>query len=151
MATGIVALALDGAGAPLLAQSLSVICVVAYAALTVLFALRFLRFGRQALGDLLDHARGPGYFTWVAGTCVCGSQLLLLQGQPRTAGSLWLFGLILLLILTYVFFSAATLRRAKPRMGNSLNGAWLLAVVAMQSVALLGTQLSLAAPEPAAG
>lgn len=141
MATGIVALALDRLGAFWLARLLSWLDVAAYATLSVLFLARFVLFGRQALADLLDHVRGPGYFTWVAGTCVLGSQLLLLHGAVTPARLLWLLGAALWLGVTYTFFVAVTLRRKKPPIGDAISGAWLLAVVATQAVALLGAQL----------
>src|SRR5690625_4302219 len=150
MATGIVALALDGAGFSLPALFLSAACGISWLVLTAFFVLRFVLFLRRAAGDLTDHLRGPGYFTWVAGTCVFGSQLLQLHGQLRPAAGLWLTGLVLWFVITYVFFAAVTLRPAKPDLTGSLSGAWLLATVATQSLALLGAQLAGAAEQPSA-
>lgn len=144
MATGIVAVALHRVGATWPARLLSWLDVVAYAALTVLFLARFVLFGRRAVADLLDHVRGPGYFTWVAGSCVLGSQLLVLHGARGAAWLLWIVGGGLWLLITYTFFMAVTLRRKKPPIGDAISGAWLLAVVATQAVALLGAQLVLA-------
>jgi tellurite resistance protein TehA-like permease len=46
---------------------------------------------------------------------------------------------LLWLGLTYVFFAAVAAHEHKPRLTRGLSGSWLLAVVATQSVSLLGT------------
>ena len=85
--------------------------------------------------------RGPGFFTVVAGTSVLGSQLLIVAGQFRIAAVLWLLALILWAVIMYTFFAAMTVRENKPTIEGGLNGAWLLAVVATQSISVLGTLL----------
>lgn len=141
MATGIVALAAHQAGLPVVARALSVIDVAAYVVLVLLVVARFASFGRTAVADLTDHLRGPGHFTWVAGTCVLGSQLLVLDGRLAVAKGLWIAGALVWLLVTYAFFAAVTLRRRKPPLGDAISGSWLLAVVATQAVALLAAQI----------
>lgn len=141
MATGIVAVALDRAGLGAVARVMSVLDVVAYLVLLILFGARFVFYPRRSIADLIDHSRGPGYFTWVAGTAVLGTQLLLLGGRVPLAKGLWLLALALWLVVTYSFFTAVTLRRVKPPLSDAISGAWLLAVVATQAVALLAAQL----------
>lgn len=141
MATGIVAVAADAAGWRALGRVLSVVDVVAYGVLVAATVARFALHGQRAIADLLDHRRGPGFFTWVAGSCVLGSQLLLLHGQSAVARWLWLVAAVAWLAITYVFFGAVTVRRKKPKLRAALGGSWLLAVVATQAVALLGAQL----------
>jgi tellurite resistance protein TehA-like permease len=85
--------------------------------------------------------RGPGFFTVVAGTSVLGSQLLIVSNQPRIASLLWVFALLLWVVIMYTFFAAMTVRENKPTIESGLNGAWLLAVVATQSISVLGTLL----------
>jgi len=41
----------------------------------------------------------------------------------------------------YTFFTAVTVRENKPSLESGLNGAWLIAVVATQSISVLGTLL----------
>lgn len=145
MATGIVAVALDSVGATLVARLLSGLDLIAFALLALLFGARLVLYPRRSLADLFDHARGPGYFTWVAGSAVLGTQLLLLggglDGRLQLAKGLWLLALALWLIVTYAFFAAVTLRRVKPPLSDAISGAWLLAVVATQGVSLLAANL----------
>lgn len=141
MATGIVALAAHHAGASLVARVLSVVDVVAYVVLVALVAARFAMHGRRALADLTDHRRGPGHFTWVAATCVLGTELLILDDRLGVAKVLWVVAAVALLAITYTFFAAVTLRTRKPPLGEAISGSWLLAVVATQAVALLAARL----------
>jgi tellurite resistance protein TehA-like permease len=91
---------------------------------------------------MLNHARAPGFFTLVAGTCVLGSQLIILTGNYSAAWLLWLLGILLWLIIMYVFFTAVTVRENKPSLEAGINGAWLIATVATQSISVLGTLLA---------
>lgn len=141
MATGIVAIAAYYAGLVLVARVLSAVDVAAFVVLTFMVVARWVLHSDRAVGDLLDHVRGPGHFTWVAGTCVLGSQLLILHGRLAVAKTLWAVAAVIWVLVTYVFFAAVTLRRRKPPPGEALGGSWLLAVVATQAVALLATQL----------
>jgi tellurite resistance protein TehA-like permease len=54
---------------------------------------------------------------------------------------LWVVGLVLWLIIMYAFFTAMTIQENKPTIETGLNGGWLLAVVATQSISVLGTLL----------
>ena len=142
MATGIVSIASFLLGMGAVAWVLFRINQVAYGALWLLTVVRLVRHPRGVASDLTDHARGPGFFTVVAGTCVLGSQYAILAGDSTTAGGLWGLGIILWCLLTYTFFTAVTVRRQKPGLESGLNGGWLLAAVATQSVSTLGTQLA---------
>lgn len=70
------------------------------------------------------------------------SQLVLLRGDHRTATALWFLGVALWAILTYGIFTALAVGRNKPSLAEGIHGGWLLAVVATQSVAVLGTLLA---------
>jgi tellurite resistance protein TehA-like permease len=142
MATGIVSIAAHTLGMPGIGRLLLVVNLGAYACLGAMLAARLLFFPRRALDDLRDHARGPGYFTVVAGTCVLGTQLILIGGQTTAARWLWLIGVVLWVVVMYGFFTATIVRENKPSLEEGINGAWLIATVATQSVAVLGTMLS---------
>jgi tellurite resistance protein TehA-like permease len=141
MATGIISIACFLLGMKTIALVLLVINVVAYIVLCLLLACRLLFFFSRVKADLNDHVKGPGFFTVVAGTCVLGSALLIVLDRYRPAMVLWIAGLTLWLVIMYTFFTAMTVRENKPTIETGLNGGWLLAVVATQSVSVLGTLL----------
>ncbi len=142
MATGIISIATNLLGMPPLAWALLGINLVAYVVLSILLAIRLIRFFPRVKADLTDHVRGPGFFTVVAGTCVLGSQLVIVAGQHRVATGLWLLGLVLWLLVMYTFFASVTVKESKPPLESGLNGAWLIAAVATQSISVLGTLLA---------
>ena len=142
MATGIVSIAAYLLDMELIAWWLFRLNVVAYAVLWLLTLVRLGGFFRLFVADLTNHAKGPGYFTVVAGTCVLGSQFVILAGDRSTATALWGLGIALWVVLIYVFFAAATVRDDKPDLQHGITGAWLIAVVATQGVSILGTLLA---------
>ena len=73
MATGIVSLAAHLHGLAIVAHVLFQLNVLACAVLWLLNVLRMLRHPRRFFGDMVDHLRGPGFFTMVAGTGVLGA------------------------------------------------------------------------------
>ncbi len=142
MATGIISIACFLLEMKTVALILLVINVIAYLVLWVLLFLRLLFFFSRVKADINDHVRGPGFFTVVAGTCVLGSALLIVLDQYRVAEALWFLGLLLWVVIMYTFFAAMTVRESKPSIEAGLNGGWLLAVVATQSISVLGTLLA---------
>lgn len=148
MATGIVSLALHALGAPTAARLLFALNLVAYAVLVALFLARAVWFPRQFFGDMLDHRKGPGFFTAVTASCILGSQWLLIAGNLSAAIGFWLVGVVLWLALTYTIFAALTVKRSKPSLDQGITGAWLLAIVATQSVAVLSALIAARWPQP---
>ena len=143
MATGIVSIAAHLLGMPRISQALFALNVAFYAALWALNAWRILRYPRDVVADFIDHLRGPGFFTWVAATAVLGSQCAVLAAEFRVAWALWAWALALWLVVTYGTFAALTVKDEKPTLDRGINGAWLLAVVAAQSIAVLSALLAL--------
>lgn len=141
MATGIVSIAGHLLGWPRLARALFWVNLPAYATLVALTAARLVLFPRRLAADFADHARGSGYFTTVAGTCVLGSQCLLVAGWRGAAEALFGAGLALWAVVMYAFFTAVIVRERKPTLEQGINGAWLIATVATQSVAVLALGL----------
>lgn len=148
MATGIVSIACFLLEMALIAWALLQVNVLAYVVLWILFLIRLVRFWPRVRADIISHARGPGFFTLVAGTCVLGSQLLLLTGNRPVALGLWGVGIVLWLVVMYAFFTAVTTRTDKPTLATGINGSWLIATVATQSVSILGTLLAVHLEEP---
>jgi tellurite resistance protein TehA-like permease len=141
MATGIISIACFLLGMKTISLGLLVINVIAYVVLLLLLLVRLLFFFSRVRADIKDHVRGPGFFTVVAGTCVFGSSLLIVVDQYRPAFGLWFAGIGLWIVIMYAFFTAVTVSENKPSIEAGLNGGWLLAVVATQSISVLGTLL----------
>jgi tellurite resistance protein TehA-like permease len=141
MATGIVAIAAHLTGMPLVGRALSWIDCVAYVLLVGMTIARGLFFPRAMFADLVDHQRGVGFFTIVAGTAILGSQSVILFGMYRLGAVLWIAASILLLVIVYAVFAAFTVKDEKPSLAEGLHSGWLVAVVAMQGVATLGAQM----------
>ena len=134
MATAAVSIASYLLGHVLIARLLVGLNWIFYLALWGLTLIRLARFRERLLEDLFDHQRAPGFFTLVAGTCVLATQTALVAGGTRIAGALWWLGLSLWFLIMYAFFTAVTVRRQKPTLARGINGAWLIAAVATQSI-----------------
>jgi tellurite resistance protein TehA-like permease len=141
MATGIISIASFLLGMRTISLGLLVIDVVAYVVLCLLLVVRLLFFFSRVKADIQDHVRGPGFFTVVAGTCVLGSALMIVLDRYRLAMVLWFVAIGLWVLIMYAFFTAVTVSENKPSVEAGLNGGWLLAVVATQSISVLGTLL----------
>lgn len=142
MATGIVSMASHLLGYDAIARALFALNVGAFVVLWAFTIARAAVFPRELLRDLIDHTRGPGFFTWVAGACMLGSQFVLIARHFRIAVALWVLGMILWLVLTYTIFTGLTVKEEKPSLDRGITGAWLLAVVATQSVAVLSALIA---------
>lgn len=148
MATGIVSLSGHMLGIMSLSVVLLWLNVAAYGTIWVLTLLRIRWFTRRVLSDLMDHQRGPGFFTAVAASCILGSQFLLIGGNYRVAVLLWVAGIGLWVLLIYTILTAFTIKEDKPALYEGITGAWLLAVVATQSVAGLSALIAVHWSQP---
>lgn len=141
MSTGIVSIACNLLGFSLLAQLLFALNAVLFVAVWLLTICRLIFFFPSFLKDLTDHTRSVGMFTSVAATGVFGTQCILLWKAYSIAGLLWIIAFSLWLTVTYVVFTALTIKEEKPSLAEGINGGWLLSVVATQSVCVLGNLL----------
>lgn len=142
MATGIVSIGAKLLDMPAIAGLLFGLNLLFYPVLVVLTGTRIMRYRDRVLADLLDHGRSVGFFTTVAGTCVLGSQFVIVAGLWRPAAVLWAVGILLWGVITYGVLALLTVKEHKPPMPEGLSGGWLVTVVAAQSVSVLGTQLA---------
>lgn len=142
MATGIVSIAAQFHGFRIVAITLLVINIASYAGLWLAMVARALLYPKSFIADISDHARGPGFFTWVAGTGVLGTQFILVVHLPWLAFGLWALTLLLWLIVTYTVFTALSVKDSKPSLHDGINGGWLVAIVATQSVSVLSSQVA---------
>jgi tellurite resistance protein TehA-like permease len=141
MATGIVSIASERAGFRTIGAVLLWLNAAQYLLLWFLTSWRLLRYRSALVDDLTDHRSGPGFFSAVAATSVMGNQLIV-TGAYDLAVALWIFGLFLWIMVTYTIFTTLTIKETKPTIDRGITGAWLLAVVATQSIALLSALLS---------
>ena len=146
MATGIVSIAAQLLRIPLVPGLLLGINLVAFAVLWTLTAVRMARYPKEVLADIADHQRGVGFFTAVAATSVLGSQLVIVAKEEQVAFLLWIATVILWLVLIYAVFTALTVKEVKPTLETGINGGWLVAVVATQSVSTLASILAPSKP-----
>jgi tellurite resistance protein TehA-like permease len=142
MATGIVAIAAQLEGMALLAKALTWLNALAFAILWILTLLRISLYPRFFFRDLIDHTRGVGFFTVVAGTGVLGSELIVIYDDFHLAFGLWLLAGFLWILLTYSIFTAFTVKQKKPSLAEGINGGWLIAVVATQAISGLASLLA---------
>lgn len=139
MATGIVAIAFYLLGMGALAWTLFILNMVAYPVLWFITFVRLFRYSNNMIADLIDHVRGPGFFTIVAGTCILGNDFVIIASDYSMAIILWFVGLFLWLFLIYSFFTAMIVHEPKPHLEEGIHGGWFIAVVGTQSVSILGT------------
>jgi hypothetical protein len=79
---------------------------------------------RDFFRDLIDHKRGPGFFTIVAGTSVLGRQQIIIFGHYTAATVLWFLALPLWLGFTYAIFTGFTVKEDKPSLAEGIHGGW---------------------------
>lgn len=122
--------------------ALLVVNALAYAILWALLVTRILCFRARLAADLVDYTRSPGFFTLVAGTSMLGAEIAATTRLPLLALFLWFAGILLWVLIMYGFFAIIETRADKPGLESGINGAWLLAAVATQSIAVLGGLLA---------
>lgn len=150
MGTGIVAVAARLTRHDVVGWALFYFSLAAYPVLWAIFLARLLRFPRAVLADFVSHERGPTFLTIVAANGVLGSQFAVFNTQAVLLAPLFWFSLALWVVLVYGFLSAVTVSIGKPDLEHGLNGAWLLLVVATESIAVLAgfVALQLGSPPP---
>ncbi len=121
-----------------------------YLSLWGLTLVRVVAFPGRIIDDLFNHQRAPGFFTLVAGTCMLATQTIVVARGHAVGHALWWLGLGLWFLIMYAFFTAVTIRQRKPTLAAGINGAWLIAAVATQSIVVSrGAVDGMAAPAPA--
>jgi tellurite resistance protein TehA-like permease len=148
MATGVVSIAAWDFGLSLLATGLFAFNFVAYVVLACLTVMRSLRYPKLFFADMTDHRIGPGFFTSVAASCILGNQFLLIARSLAAATVFLALGTALWVGLTYTIFTAFTVKQDKPPLEKGLTGAWLIAVVSTQSIAVLAALVASEWPQP---
>jgi tellurite resistance protein TehA-like permease len=79
---------------------------------------------------------------------VLGSQFVLIAGNYDVAFALWGMATALWIVMIYGIFAAFSVKDHKPSLADGINGGWLLAVVATQSIAVLSALIAAHWPQP---
>jgi tellurite resistance protein TehA-like permease len=138
MSTGIISLACQFMGNQVLALALFGVNGAFFIILWCLTLLRLGFFPGEVWSDLASHSRSLQFFTLVAGTCILGSQCLLVGQAPGWGAALLGLGGVLEVLFIYAIFGLLITRPAKPAFPESINGDWFLITVSLQSLAVLG-------------
>ena len=78
MATGIISIAAYLMEMKFIATALFILNNIFFVTLWILTILRLVWFPKEVISDMTSHMKCPGFFTTVAGTCVLGSQYILM-------------------------------------------------------------------------
>jgi len=142
MATGILSIATGLVGWIWLSQALFALNVAAFPTLLLLLLMRVARNPAAIAGDLADDRQAPAMLTIVAGTCVLGSEIALSGAHRTVAAGFWAAAAILWVGLLYAIAGAMTIRPTKFQIARRIDGAWLLAVVATEALAILTAHMA---------
>src|SRR5216110_1757332 len=137
MATGVVSIASHLLQIAVVAQALLAVNVIVYPALLASTAYRIAKHRARVASDLGDHTRGVGFFTTVAATSILGSQMAVVRHDLSIGRALLFPAIALWLGCMYTVFASFTVREGKPGLAEGINGGWLTAVVATQSICVL--------------
>jgi len=142
MATGIVSISVSLVGFERIGRALFVINAFAYVGIGTLTVVQVAGALESALQDLVSPDRAVGSFTAVAATCILGSQFVVFEQSVLAATALLILAGGLWFGLTYTVFVGLVIRDVDDPIEETLDGGWFLAVVATQSVAVLGALLA---------
>ena len=134
MATGIVSVALLLSHALALSLALWITGSALLVFLAVIYAIRAMRFPREMRRDFLDPATAFGFFTFIAAVGVMATRFAL-GGWTYVPGILTIIAAIAWFTLTYWTFAMLLFTNEKP-IDRALNGSWLIAIVATESLAI---------------
>ena len=123
---------------------LEMISVVAYLILILANVVRFAGFRAAFLADVTNPARSFGYFTFVAGSGVLGSRMIL-GGQIDVGVSLGAVAAVAWVVLAYGHGYSLLVHNDEPPT-HLVNGTWLVLTVGAQSVAVVAALLSSRVP-----
>lgn len=143
MATGIVSIDVTQHGMLLLGRVLFWLNWAAYLWLLLISALRFVFHRNEMIANFVAPGRGAAFLTLAAGTCVLATQCLLVVYMPLLARAVAIWGALCWVVLIYLFFFSTMTRRLKAPFSETINGSWLVVVVATQALAVLVAILAL--------
>ena len=134
MATGIVSVALLLNHTLALSYILWALGFIFLAFLVVVYILRGVRYSRELGRDFANPATAFGFFTFIAALGVMATRSSL-GGWTTVPAILTSVAVVAWFGLTYWLFASLTFTNEKP-IEQALNGAWLIAIVATESLAI---------------
>ncbi|MCW3110977.1 MAG: Tellurite resistance protein TehA [Segetibacter sp.] len=149
MSTGIISISSNLLGYSTISNFLFYVNNIEYAVLVVQFLIRIIAFFPHVIKDLSSHAKGAGFLTITAASCILGLQHALMKQNFSIAVMLWFFALLLWIVFMYAFVVLVVVKKEKPSLEEGLNGSWLLLVVSIQSLSILANTLTAYLPFPA--
>lgn len=139
MATGIVSNGLYLQEQRALSDTMFIVEVIAYCWLGLLTGLRAAFFRAALRADLVSSRTVFLFFTFVAATDVLGIAIGV-RGFPSLALAMWLWAMAIWVILIYLGFGVLIFFNAT-NAADVVDGAWLNAIVATQSLVILGVEV----------
>ncbi|WP_226042750.1 tellurite resistance/C4-dicarboxylate transporter family protein [Natrinema sp. DC36] len=150
MSTGIISIAFHELGIETISWPFAVFNLVCYILLIGLFAFKVALFPGRIVAELRDRERHWGALTFIVGTNTVGVQLILFFEAIGIATILWLTTVVATPLLLYYLFTTEFIGTRKSAVSERIDGAFLLVIVCMQSLAVLGGLLSTELPSYAA-
>lgn len=142
MSTGIISIAFRELGVDAVAWLLAVFNVGCYFLLLVLFGARTVLFPTRVVAELQNRERHWGTLTFIVGTNPLGAQFVFFFDAIGVATGLWLTTVVATPLLLYYLFATEVIGARKVEVSERIDGAFLLVIVCMQSLAILGGLLS---------
>ncbi|MEY2343207.1 tellurite resistance/C4-dicarboxylate transporter family protein [Acidithiobacillus sp. IBUN Pt1247-S3] len=138
MATGIDSITSYLLGFSTAADIFLAINIIFYLVLVFFYVWRAIYFTSETKSDILNQKKNFGYFSFIAGTVVLGTQLELVWNDVIIGVVLWIVAVVSLIVIGYGISFITIKRVQKPAsLFSRITGAWLLATVATQSVSIL--------------
>ncbi|NKE37529.1 hypothetical protein GWG54_17290 [Natronococcus sp. JC468] len=142
MSTGIISIAFLELDIGTVSWPLAVFTIASYVVLIGLFIVKIVAFPRRVAADLRNRERHWGTLTFVVATNTVGTQFVLFFEAITIATALWTMTLVVTPILLYYLFGTEFIGARKTAVSERIDGAFLLVIVCMQSLAVLGGLLS---------
>jgi tellurite resistance protein TehA-like permease len=137
MATGIVSIDAMQHAMPWIGLALFALSWAAYLWLLLLSVMRLLCHRDEMVMHFRTPGRDAAFLTLPAATCVLATQCLQVAYLPLLARVVAIWGALCWLVLTYLFFLSTITRHDKAPFSDTINGSWLVTVVATQALAVL--------------
>lgn len=142
MSTGIISLALDMLHMREAGFAFSVLNIVQWLTLTIMLIVRCLTAPGMIVQDLHSHGKSFGFLTFIAATCLLGSEMLTFFQAGTVAKGLFFLSLGVWLVLIWLVPVGISTAENKPSLEKGISGAWLLMTVSTQGLVILGSLLT---------